>query len=360
MSRNKAPTTVSHGFAARTVPLPSKLGRYKVRGPVPFHPSPTCRGGEPRRLAGVVVGALAVFAAFSAHAQLRPYGEKRTLNIQPLPAITDAKPLNPAVRYAGGYELSSQQRMWQFRGMSDLRVTQGNGAPRIEVISDIGVAISFDLKQGAPIDLDQLRGDDGKTFTNRLFSDAEDGAFDPRTGTRYVSFERTHRIMAFRNGWMQKGETLQLSGLPVFPANEGMEGLTLVGDTLLAGGEGGGFWLCPLTTLACRTVKGPQAPGFMYKLTSLTTLEPGGNEVLALYRFYNPLIGLRTQLRLLRLDGDRMSVVSDLLKIAPPMPADNYEGVAAVKTATGYRIYLICDNLDPVAKPKLLVYDWTR
>lgn len=308
----------------------------------------------------MVVGALAVLTAFSAHAELRPYGQKRTLNVQVLPAVTDPKPLNPAVRYVGGYELSPQQRMWQFRGMSDLRVTPGAGAPRIEVISDIGVAISFDLKQGAPIDLEQILGDDGKTFTNRLFSDAEDGAFDPRTGTHYVSFERTHRIMAFRNGWQEKGETLALSGLPVFPANEGMEGLTLVGDSLLAGGEGGGFWLCPLTTLACRTVKGPQAPGFMYKLTSLTTLDPAGKEVLALYRFYNPLIGLRSQLRLLRLDGDRLTVVSDLLKITPPMPTDNYEGVSAVKTATGYRLYLICDNLDPVAKPKLLVYDWTR
>ncbi|MBP2161569.1 MULTISPECIES: esterase-like activity of phytase family protein [Asticcacaulis] len=301
-----------------------------------------------------------MLATSTTQAALHPYGQKRTLNIQPLPAASDAHPVNPAVRYAGGYELSPQPRMWQFRGMSDLRVTPGNGAPRVEVISDIGVAISFDLKQDAPIDLEQLRGDDGKTFTNRLFSDAEDSAFDPRTGTRYVAFERTHRIMAFRNGWTQKGETLQLSGLPVFPANEGIEGLTLVGDSLLAGGEGGGFWLCPLTTLACRQVKGPQVPGFMYKLTSLTTLEPGGNEVLALYRFYNPLIGLRSQLRLLRLNGDRLTVVSDLLKIAPPMPADNYEGVAAVKTATGYRFYLICDNLDPVAKPKLLVYDWTR
>lgn len=333
---------------------------YRARKFLSSYTSPTRWGGGPRRLAGVVVGAFAFFVAVSAHAGLHPYGQQRTLNVQPLPAATDAKPLNPAVRYMGGYELSSQQRMWQFRGMSDLRVTPGNGAPRVEVISDIGVAISFDLKQDAPIDLEQLRGDDGKSFTNRLFSDAEDGAFDPRTGTRYVSFERTHRIMAFRNGWTQKGETLPLSGLPVFPANEGMEGLTLVGDSLLAGGEGGGFWLCPLKTLACRAVKGPQAPGFMYKLTSLTTLEPGGNEVLALYRFYNPLIGLRTQLRLLRLDGDRLSVVSDLLKIAPPMPADNYEGVATVRTATGYRIYLICDNLDPVARPKLLVYDWTR
>jgi hypothetical protein len=320
---------------------------------------PWWRGG-PARSGTLVVGALAFLTAVSAQAALHPYGQKRTLNVQPLPAAVDAHPVNPAVRYAGGYELSPQQRMWQFRGMSDLRVIPGNGAPRVEIISDIGVAISFDLNQGAPIDLEPLRGDDGLAFTNRLFSDAEDGAFDPRTGTRYVSFERTHRIMAFRNGWQQKGETLQLTGLPVFPANEGMEGLTLVGDSLLAGAEGGGFWLCPVGTLACREIKGPQAPGFMYKLTSLTTLEPGGNEVLALYRFYNPLIGLRSQLRLLRLEGDHLTMAADLLKVAPPMPTDNYEGVSAMKTAAGYRLYLIADGLDPKSPPKLLVYDWKR
>lgn len=332
----------------------------KTGAPHPYT-SPTGRGGGPARLSALVVGFLTFFLATSAaHAALRPYGQKRTLNIQALPAVSDPKPVNPAVRYAGGFELSPLQRMWQFRGMSDLRVIPGNGAPRVEAISDIGVAISFDLKEGAPIELDPLRAEDGLAFTNRLFSDAEDTAFDPRTNTRYVSYERTHRVMAFRNGWQQKGETLQLTGLPVFPANEGMEGLTLVGDSLLAGAEGGGFWLCPVTTLACHEIKGPQAPGFMYKLTSLTTLEPGGNEVLALYRFYNPLIGLRSQLRLLRLEGGRLTVAADLLKVAPPMPTDNYEGVSAIKTATGYRLYLIADGLDPKKKPKLLVYDWKR
>lgn len=318
-----------------------------------------CKPSRGFALAGVMTGALVVFAAISANAQLRPYGQKPVLGLQALPPVSDPRPINPAVRYAGGYQLSAEHA-WKFRGMSDIRILPHEGGQRAEVISDTGAAISFELRQGAPVDIDFLRGEEGIAYTNRLFSDAEDTAFDPRTGTRYVAFERTHRIMAFRNGWQRKGETLPLTGLPVFPANEGMEGLTLVGDSLLAGAEGGGFWLCPLTTLACRTVKGPQAPGFMYKLTSLTALEPGSSEVLALYRFYNPLIGLRSQLRLLRLDGERLTIVADLLKIAPPMPTDNYEGVSAVKTANGYRLYLVADGLDPKKKPKLLVYDWTR
>jgi hypothetical protein len=338
----------------------SDLREMKQTSKAPLsYTSPIYWGGRPARFGALVVGVFAFFFGGVAHADLHPYGQTRSLDLRALPAVAGPKPLNPAVRYAGGYELSVK-RMWQFRGLSDIRLTPDKGALRAEVISDIGVAFSFDVKQGAAVELDQLRAEDGLAFTNRLFSDAEDLAFDPRTGARYVSFERTHRIMAFRHGWQQKGEALPLTGLPVFPANEGMEGLTLVGNSLLAGAEGGGFWLCPLTTLACRQVKGPQAPGFMYKLTSLSTLEPGGNEVLALYRFYNPLIGLRSQLRLLRLEGDRLTVVSDLLKIAPPMPVDNYEGVSAVKTATGYRLYLVSDSLDPKSKPKLLVYDWTR
>jgi hypothetical protein len=55
----RTPTTTSHDFAARAVPLPSKLGRYKKIAPL--YTSPIYWGGGPRQLAGVVVGVLASF-----------------------------------------------------------------------------------------------------------------------------------------------------------------------------------------------------------------------------------------------------------------------------------------------------------
>ena len=63
-------------------------------------------------------------------------------------------------------------------------------------------------------------------------------------------------------------------------------------------------------------------------------------------------------LRLLHLEGDTLTVVSNLVKITPPLPVDNFEGVSAIKTATGYRIFLVSDNVKADGMSKLLIFDW--
>ncbi len=178
--------------------------------------------------------------------------------------------------------------------------------------------------------------------------------------------------MAYAPGtaWGGTPRQLPLSGLPVFPNNEGMEGLSFVhdaagdgkvgGDSLLIGVEAGGFWRCPTTTFACRPVDGPGVPGFLYMLSSLAPLPDDDHAILGLYRYYDPFTGPRNVVRLMRLQGDTLVKVIDLARIAPPLPYDNYEGVAAVKTATGYRLYLICDGLHDSDKPKILMFDWTK
>lgn len=363
MSLKRTPTTASSQQSwRRAVPLPSNagarsLGRYR-KGRF-LYTSPTARGGGPTRLGALVVGVLALLTTSPARAELRPYTEKPTLTLRALPVIADPHQVNKAVRYAGGYELIANGTE-QFHGLSDLSIIPQASGLRVEAISDLGAAIGFDLRQNTPIDIGHLKGPDGKASFSRVLADAEDTAIDLKTGIRYVSYERSHRITAFTNGWASNGQVLPLSGLPAFPTNEGLEGLTLAGDALLAGAESGGFWLCPLTTYKCRKLEAPDAPGFMYKLTSLEALDPEGREVLALYRYFTPFTGVKSWLRLLKRDGDRLTVAEDVLKIAPPMPADNYEGVSAIKTAGGYRLYLICDNLEEDGKPKILIYDWTR
>jgi hypothetical protein len=98
-------------------------------------------------------------------------------------------------------------------------------------------------------------------------------------------------------------------------------------------------------------------------MTSLAVVDSGdarrGHDILALYRYYDPITGPRNGLRLLHLEGDTLTVVSDMVKITPPLPVDNYEGVAVVKATTGYRIFLISDSLKEDGKPKLLIFDWT-
>ncbi len=314
---------------------------------------------------GLVIG-----LASQAHAELRPYDQKPTVSFKVLPAIADPNQMNKAVHYLGGYEMTAHGTE-QFLGLSDLQLFPTPEGLRVEAISDLGAAVTFDvvadgkggLKDTA-VDIDLLRDQEGRAYFNRELSDAEDIAYDAQGDTRYVSFERLQRVMAYPapEGWRGTGRVLPLSGLPAFPTNEGMEGLTLVHGALLIGVEAGGFWTCPLATSACREVSGPGAPGFLYKLTSLAVLDDGAAkpEILALYRYFDPFTGPRNILRLLRFEGNRLVVVEDLLKIAPPLPWDNYEGVAAVRTATGYRLYLVCDGLHDADKPKILVYDWTR
>ncbi len=317
-----------------------------------------------------------VLAASVASAEPVPYNQTPTVSFRALKAASDLKPVNPKVRYVAGYDMVASGTSF-LTGLSDLQVSPDGRGLTVEAISDWGAAARFSLVpdgQGgfkdSPLVIDPLRDENGKIFYDKTQGDAEDIAVDPATGTRYVSFEGFHRIAAYPqpDPWRGKGSILPFSGLPRFPDNEGMEGLTFVhetgGDSLLVGVESGGYWRCYLADYVCRSVKGPPAPGFLYKTVSLAVLDPADptrdHDILTLSRYYDPLTGARNILRLLKLDGNRLTEVETLLKIAPPLPTDNFEGVAAVKTETGYRLYFISDGIGEFAEPKLLIFDWTQ
>ncbi|MCA1936176.1 MAG: esterase-like activity of phytase family protein, partial [Asticcacaulis sp.] len=76
------------------------------------------------------------------------------------------------------------------------------------------------------------------------------------------------------------------------------------------------------------------------------------------YRFYLPVVGARNVLRVLRLEGNRLKLVDTILRIEPPLPIDNYEGVSAVKTRDGYRLYLISDPIGDNDPTHLLMFDY--
>ena len=309
--------------------------------------------------------------ALSAAAEPVAYGGE-TVSFQPLPAVNDPHPLNSHVHYVGGYELIAHGTS-QLDGLSDLQLTADGDGFKVEAESDLGAVATFSLhsdgKGGlsdSPLHIDLIRDEEGHTSIDRTWNDAEDMAVNPATGERFLSFERIQRVMAWAPGtaWGGTPRRLPLGGLPSFPENEGMEGLAFVndgeGDSLLVGVESGGFWRCRLTDYACSEVHGPPPPGFLYLMTSLAPLPDHPDELLALYRYYDPFNGPRNILTHVRLDGDKLVKVEDMAKIAPPLPYDNFEGVAAVKTSSGYRLYLICDGLHDTDKPKILMYDWDK
>ena len=307
--------------------------------------------------------------ALPAIAEPVPYGGE-TVSFRPLPAVTDPHPLNLHVRYAGGYELVAHGTS-QLDGLSDLQLLRDGDGFTVEAESDLGAVATFSLHpdgkgglRDSSLRIDLIRDEDGRTSIDRTWNDAEDMAVDPATGERFLSFERVQRVMAWAPGtaWAGAPRRLPLSGLPVFPDNEGMEGLAFLNDAegkgLLIGVESGGFWRCGMNDYACREVQAPPPPGFLYMLTSLTVLPDRPDDILALYRYYDPFNGPRNILVHLRLEGNRLVKVEDMAKTAPPLPYDNYEGAAAMKTAGGYRLYLICDGLHDTDKPKILIYDW--
>ncbi len=320
-------------------------------------------------------------APVAARAEPVPYLQKPRVSFRTLPYVADPHPLNPYIHYVGAYEMTATGTS-EFMGLSDIQVFPAGDHLNVEAISDWGAGVVFELRpQGdgyadSSLEIDPLRGADGQTFGDKAMGDSEDIAYDPATMDRYVSFEGHQRIMKYpaATAWRGRGETLPVSGLPVFPDNFGMEGLTYIrdkaeGDNLLVGVESGGFWDCDLKAYDCIRVEGPPVPGFLYMMTSLAVLDYASattdHQILGLYRYYDPITGPRNILSLLRLEGDRahgfrLVRVGDLLKVAPPMPYDNYEGVAAVKIDGGYRLYLICDRIHDEGKPKILVYDWKQ
>ena len=318
---------------------------------------------------GIVMGA-------SAQAEPRPYTQQPTVSFRALAPATDPHPLNPHVRYVGGYELTGNGTS-RLTGLSDLQLTPDGDTLHVEANSDWGWIVRFDLKPdgkggmaNSPLEIDDLKDANGQPLMDKTFGDAEDIAYDPASGARFVSYEGVQRIERYPQPetWRGQGTILPLTGLANFPENFGMEGLTYVrdkaGDYLLIGVEAGGYWRCPVATWACTEVDGPAVPGFMYMTTSLAVLDYNDprhdHDVLALYRFYTPFTGPRNILRLLHSDGNKLTVVEDLAKIAPPLPYDNFEGVAAIRTATGYRLYLVSDGLHEADKPKILMFDWTE
>ncbi len=313
--------------------------------------------------------ALLLLAAPAAHAELHPYLAKPYVSFRPLAPAVDIHPLNPHVHYVGGYELEGHLT-YLLTGLSDIQVFPDGNALHVEAVSDYGAMARFDMvadgKGGyrdSPLEIGPLRDASGKPFYDKALGDSEDIAYNPANGDRYVSFEGAQRILKYRD-WNGPGELVATPGLPVFPNNEGMEGLTYIhekgGDSLLIGVEIGGFWRCSLVTPGCQQVTGPKVPGFWYMMTSLAVLDykTHDHDILALYRYYDPITGPRNILRLLRLEGDRLTVVEDLAKIAPPLPYNNYEGVSAIPIPGGYRLFLISDALHDGENPRLLIFDW--
>ena len=281
-------------------------------------------------------------------------------------------PLNPddpkqtevdGFRYAGGLWLTSPDTS-RLGGLSDLKV-----APDGTMISesDEGDLLTARIRldpQGRLVGLDDahigfLRGQDGGPLPSKVEADAEGVALWPN-GDMMVSFERDHRI------WIYPGGTGRPYAAPMpdekMPENRGMEGLALAPsqgpDAYWVGIEGGSIWLCRLKA-ACAKAPGQFPPPLAYRLSALGETPQG--DLAVLHHSWTPLTGSRIILSVIENPATHPPPnVNARQQLAPPLPGDKYEGVAAVSRPNGdVRFYLIVDdNFSDKQRSLLLAFDW--
>ncbi|OYW40921.1 MAG: hypothetical protein B7Z42_02820 [Brevundimonas sp. 12-68-7] len=215
--------------------------------------------------------------------------------------------LAPGVRYAGGLTLRGPG----LHGLSDLKI-QGDVA---WAVSDFGHLIRFTLgldgPEGRLVSADQgvrreLTDTDGIALRVGPNADAEGLAILP-DGRVLVSFEREHRI------WSYGAD-----------ANER-----------------------PVAVAA------PDTP--LPHFFTGADRDPAGDGWFVVERLYRPPLTLRARVRRLSADG---VLSAPLIELRPPALVDNFEGIAAVATPGGTRLYLLSDdNGNPLQKTLLLAFD---
>lgn len=233
---------------------------------------------------------------------------------------------------------------------------------RLAAVSDRGrwLTAQLVLRDGRPVALEQLRtgplrDGSGAPLTRGFRGDAESLARLP-DGTWIIGFERWHRIRAHRPGLDAPGRFVDMPAeLSRAPGNGGLEALAVLPDgrwlliaESLAPPDGPGLrraWIGQpgaWTALAYRPEAGMEP-------VDATALEDGS--VLVLERSFSFLGGFGGRLARVpaaALAAPRADTVLEpaqrLLRIEPPLPVDNYEGVAAARVDGRTLVALVSDD----------------
>lgn len=283
-----------------------------------------------------------------------------------LPDLPDTR----AIRPLGAFEID--RHALGFGGLSALHI-----APDLTVtaVSDLARFAEFRLTLGAnlrPTALDvirtgRLRDGAGRPLARGYTGDSESLARLP-DGDWLVGFERWHRIRRYRD-LDGPGDYVEAPpGLERAPANGGLETLAVLADgrwlaiaeeltppdapelrTAWLGGPG--HW----TTLAYRPVQG-MVP------VDASPLPEGG--ALVLERGFSLLGGFSG--RLVRLAPAQIATAGpatvlepeEILRLASPLPVDNYEGVSAVMHQGRLLVGIVSDdNENGLQRTLLLLFE---
>jgi hypothetical protein len=325
--------------------------------------------------------ALALVLALSASAHAAPQEDAGWLPIvvKSAPAPISDKAGNGArygaLIFRGGVALTSPNAM--FGGWSGIEV---DGEGRFIAVSDAGSFLKGrltldekgELTGVAETQIAVVRDKAGQPIDGKFAKDAEDITRLP-DGRYAVAFEGNHRIELYDLDG--KGPAAGAVAGPPVPqtmgSNEGIEALTVTADgDLLAGREFSAnakppteFFKLSLTG-AHDTVIGAAQVDANYGLVAMRRLSSG--DVLALERFYFPIIGNRSTLRRYRgagLTAETPHLAGPVLaKLEKPLALDNFEGLAVIeKSGAPTRLYLLSDdNFAPGKQTLLYAFDLAR
>lgn len=311
-----------------------------------------------RWLAPLIAAALCACAPSSADPPAIPE-QWRAVVVQSTPVDFGADRLGRLV-FRGGVELTSDDDV--FGGLSGIEVLDGD---RLVALNDdaewfearLVLDASGALTGVTDVRYALMRNERGEPFPDKQTGDSEGLAQLP-DGRFAVSFEQTQSIRIFdlnRDGPFGASTFgPRLTGTASLPPNAGLEALASTADgVLIVGAEGGERATTPLWRVSL-DAREPAAPLIGYPLRfgfSLTGMDrtPDGNFV-ALERFYAPIVGARARITrfpatALNARGDTLPDLEELALIAPPLPVDNFEGIAATQMSNGVtRIYIVSDD----------------
>jgi hypothetical protein len=257
------------------------------------------------------------------------------------------------LRFRGGLALSARQPM--FGGVSGLEVLDDG---RLIAVTDNADWLEAQLvlnETGALVGVSGarmafMRDEAAVPFASKEAGDAE-GLTQLPDGRFAVAFEQTQSVRFYdlnRDGPFGAAQAgPRLDGAARLPSNAGLEAIAAdENGALIVGAEGGGgptsLWRAPVDEAGAAPVLTHYTPAPGFSLTSLDRL-PGGGFV-ALERFYAPIIGPRARLTMMAALDDDPVRIEELALLAPPMPLDNFEGVAAVRVGEVTRLYIVSDD----------------
>ena len=286
------------------------------------------------------------------------------------PIVVPELPAESALRLLGGLEIDDG--VLGFGGLSGLHLAEDL---TLSAVSDIGrfaemrLALDAELRPTGLTKLrtGRLRDGAGNFLARGYAGDAESLARLP-DGTWLVGFERWHRIRAYRDLDGPGGFVQAPPGLELAPANAGLETLAVLAD---------GRWLAIAEQLppgeeadvTTAWIGGPRRwQRFAYRAApdhvpvDAAPLPGGG--ALVLERSFSLFRGFTG--RLVRLPAAALAAPGaatvlegeELLRLVPPLPTDNYEGVAAVRHAGRVLVALISDdNENRLQRTLLLLFE---